>query len=289
MKMTGRLLLFTTLLTSAAQAAFVEDRIHDVERGSGEEESLVELEQGRVLWVRGAQKDLIVTLEKLAGTRELVRLDVEETTNTIRALSLLETPAEKTTTVELAGPAGEPTVFATWSEALAAFRTMDSRTKADSQCYNRAHGWAYDLWRTQNVETQKLFLFFTRKYIRAYRYKWWFHNTPMTLVAQGPGAPVEYTLDRRFTRSPLKVKTWTNIFMRNDAQCASVEFYSEYRQNQNAQWCYLMRSSQYYRTPSDLMLLERNGRQETKWVPAEIRRARKQAFIYWRNYDPKFL
>jgi hypothetical protein len=93
-------------------------------------------------------------------------------------------------------------------------------------------------------------------------------------------------MDRSFTTSPVSIRTWTNIFMKNQAQCPIVERYSHYRNYQEDQYCYLIRAFMYYSTPRDLEYLETQGRLETSWNIAELRAGRQQAFINWQNYDP---
>ena len=288
MKRNSIFLVLAYFLVLPVYGMVVEDRIEGVERGGPGDETLVKLKQGRVLWLDGNQKAMTSDLEELNSLGMAVRFEVDEMTNSIQSIS---SPQEGDKSSE-EGPGDDegsesliadytPTNLPDMPTGMAYFTTMDKRTKSSSQCYNRAHGWSYDLWRTRGLNSMKLFLFFTSKYIRSYRYHWWFHVTPMSYIAG-----VEHTFDRSFTTMPLQVKTWTDIFMYNNATCRSVSHYSHYRRNQNAEWCYLIRASQYYRTPSDLELYERNGRTETAWVRSEIRQARRQAFIYWRNYDP---
>lgn len=276
------------VFAASAYGSFMQSKVVDIDPGHAGQDGIIYLENGRVLWLNQSNKFLHEKLESAVQTKRPMIFEFDQKTGALQGLT--DTPHDLTPVIETddeeAWPEDfEPTIFNDIQAARNAFVTMDSRTKSDSQCYNRAHGWAYDLWRTRSINSQKLFLFFTSKYIRAYRYHWWFHVTPMVLISTD-GRTVEHTFDRSFTRGPLQVKTWTNIFMKNDAQCRSVTWYDDYRQHQNAEWCYLIRATQYYRTPSDLERLEDNGRQETKWVTSEIRQARRQAFIYWRNYNP---
>ncbi len=275
--------VFLLVLTTAAHARFVTTKVVDLESKSGED-TIVMLEDGKVLWLDEADAATATALKDAKGAD--LALDYDPASHKLLGAHMVALPEEEAP-VEYEDPTANftPTVISSMAAAQSAFNSMDRRTKRDSQCYNRAHGWAYDLWRTRSISSNKLFLFFTRKYIRAYRYHWWFHVTPMAHVQTDAGV-VEKTLDRSFTRGPLSVRTWTNIFMRNDAECRSVTRYSTYRNNQQAEWCYLIRASMYYRTPSDLDSLERRGRTETRWVTSEIRSARRQAFIYWRNYNP---
>lgn len=289
MKKTSIFLLIAYFLVSPALAGMVRGNIVDIDRGDPNQESLLFLENGRVLWINQSNKALKDKIEHALHLFNSQHIEYDNDTGKIKRFigtNQNSIPSKQEDSVHSILNVFEPTVFQTKSAAQNAFNSLDKRTKSDSQCYNRAHGWAYDLWRTRSVQSQKLFLFFTSKYIREYRYKWWFHVIPMVLISSTNGNPVEHTLDRSFTRGPLLVRTWTNIFMKNNAECRSVTWYDDYRQNQNAQWCYLIRATHFYRDPRDLKLLDRNGRQETKWNESEIRFSRRQAFIHWRRYNP---
>jgi hypothetical protein len=271
-------------ISTAAQARFIQTKVAYVEAKESED-TMILLEDGKVLWLDGTDTATAEALRATKGTD--LALDYDPVTHKFQGAQVVSEPVTEDAIEEYEDPTANytPTVISSMGAAQDAFNSMDRRTKSESQCYNRAHGWVYDLWRTRSINSNKLFLFFTRKYIRAYRYHWWFHVTPMVHVQTSEGV-MEKAMDRLFTRSPLSVRTWTNIFMRNDAECRSVNRYSAYRNNQQAEWCYLIRASMYYRTPNDLDLLERRGRTETRWVIPEIRSARQQAFIYWREYNP---
>ena len=49
----------------------------------------------------------------------------------------------------------------------------------DSICSNRAHVWAYDFKKSFNVESAKIFLFYTAKTGRQENVNWWYHVTPV--------------------------------------------------------------------------------------------------------------
>jgi hypothetical protein len=126
----------------------------------------------------------------------------------------------------------------------------------------------------------KVFLFFTSKYIRRYDYEWWFHVAPYTLTQEDEEVR-ERVLDFKFTRSPLLMKNWTDLFMINKASCPVVGKYSEYRQQQDREDCYLMKESMYFLQPLDLSQLEETGRGKTNWNSFEIKRAYRNGFGIW--------
>lgn len=280
-------LLAIFVLPLSTFASVMETRIVDVEDNDAKMMVLAETD-GRVLWVNSEDKSLANAIESAAKTGRHLRIDYDDESGDVSGVVLLAKKNEAR--VSSANSSNkdngyQPTVFTSVQQAQSYFNTMDNQTKNDSQCYNRAHGWAYDLWNQYQINSLKIFIFFTRRYIREYRYKWWFHVSPMVLVGER-GYNTEMVMDRSFTNGPVNVRTWTNIFMKNRVECPHVRYYSQYNQNQEAQYCYLMKSIMYYSTPRDLEYLESRGRYENDWVYSELKAGRQQAFINWQRYDP---
>lgn len=173
-----------------------------------------------------------------------------------------------------------PTVLSSLDEVREIFKNLRRGSTSWSQCFNRAHIWAYESKKAYDLNSMKVFLFFTTKYIRRYDYEWWFHVSPYALTEEEGGVE-ERVLDFRFSRSPLQVKTWTDLFMINKASCPVVGKYSEYRQNQDQEDCYLMKASMYYLQPLDLSSLEETGRERNSWNSYEVRRAYRNGFGIW--------
>ena len=242
--------------------------------------------EGRVLWVDARDTALLSALTEAVKQDRTVRVDFHEASGTLKGVELLDVVVES---VEVANFGYEKENFIPsvldFNTAQKIFDAMDGRTKRNSQCFNRAHGWAYDMKTRYNVDSMKIFIFFTSRYIREYRYKWWFHVAPMVLVADN-NMSVEHVMDVSFTNGPTQMRNWTDYFMQNNAPCASVNTYTEYRQNQEAQHCYLIRANMFYRSPRDLELLDTQGRQELGWNLDEVAEARRQAFKNWDNYNP---
>lgn len=297
MKMTLIFCLLGIFSSASALASFLSTYIEHVDQSAhpGENIMVLATTEGRVLWADPADTLLIEALQMAQRDHRVVRFDYDHESGLIHGVEQLKTvwpwsrhrrrraptpPAPDYPTTPF-----RPTVFSSVPQVTSAFNSMDKNTKDDSQCFNRAHGWAFDLWRTQGIQSMKLFLFFTRRYIREYHYKWWFHVTPMTYVWEN-GQAMEYTLDRSFNSIPLYVPVWTNIFMKNHAPCRSTSSYSYYQANQNQEYCFLIRANMYYRSPRDLEVLENDGQEETTWHDWELRQARKQAFIHWDQYNP---
>lgn len=174
----------------------------------------------------------------------------------------------------------EPTVLNSLIEAQRVFSSLRRGATPWSQCYNRAHVWAYESKKKFNLNSMKVFMFYTRKYIREYDFEWWFHVSPFTYVIE-EGIKKERVLDLSFTRGPLLMKNWTDLFMKNKVECPVITSYSEYENNQEAQYCYLYKASMYYLQPLDLDNNERTGATKNHWLNYEVERAYWNGFGVW--------
>ncbi len=276
------------LFALSAQAGEFNTRLIEVEIPlNGEAKAMVlAQEEGRVLWADAQDSALLAALKEaqLEGHNVLINFD-EESGEIFAAALAEETQVEDTFVSEKSlNNLFVPSVLPL-TNAQSLFDRMDSNTKRRSQCYNRAHGWAYDMWRLAGVNSMKVFIFFTARYIKEHDYKWWFHVAPFVMV-QNNQMSSEAVMDVSFTNGPTAVQAWTDHFMPNGTVCPTVEKYSDYRQNQWVKDCYLIKANMYYRSPRDLELLETEGRQELGWNEAEVREARKQAFRNWEDYNP---
>jgi len=158
------------------------------------------------------------------------------------------------------------------------FKTMNPKTRRRSQCYNRAHMWSYELSKKFQLNMGKIWLFFSSKYIREYKYKWWFHVAPYLDLKEKNSS---YVMDRSFTKQPTKVSEWTNIFMYNNATCKEVEYYSDYRNNQNSAYCFVIKSSMYYWQPFNIEGLEEGSPEKVHFDLEEVERAYQNAARGW--------
>jgi hypothetical protein len=90
----------------------------------------------------------------------------------------------------------------------------------DSICSNRAHVWAYGL-DIQNVDTAKVFLFFTPKTSYWDKASWWYHTAPVInengkLIVMDAGFPGR--VDK-----PLELKAWLKEFNKPDSVCKEIK------------------------------------------------------------------
>lgn len=264
------------ILTFEARGEILETRIskHIPSEGEGRP-ALYLFENGRVGRLSG-DKSLMVTTELQEALNQQSWVKVELDSEGLIKEAIFIPEPQKDLSAEDPVPhfeAYRPTQLASYSEASSVFAHLNRRHQRDSQCYNRAHVWAYEEWRRIGLRSLKLFMFFTKRYIWEYKYDWWFHVTPMTYVGNTP-----YTLDRTFNRSPLLIKDWTLGFIKSRRDCPIVYKYSQYEQNQMTEHCYLIPATMYFWQPRDLESYEQTGRYKNDFVPAEVNHAYWEAF-----------
>ncbi len=243
-------------VTSAHAAELYESRIANVDRDAGI--TLVYLENdGRVLRIpQVGNETTIRELEDAYRLGDNVSVSVEEEGNQdlVQILGREAAPASVEASLPFQRSGSEDfddgyqaSDFGTVENLQSWFYRLEYDMKQKSQCYQRAHNWAWMMWHLGGLKTQKTFIFFTKRYIREYAYKWWFHVAPVGLV-QGQ----MLMMDRSFTNKAIPVQNWTQLYMKNGANCPVVENYSEYSQKQEAQYCYLMFAPMYYYQPLNL-------------------------------------
>lgn len=158
------------------------------------------------------------------------------------------------------------------------FLFLRPNLKENAQCYNRAHIWVHDLsnkfLRNRTINLGKMWLFFTKRYIREFNYKWWFHVAPYTYLK---GDSTEIILDRTYYHSPRRLRNWTNYFMKNNSNCTQVQYYSQYNDNQENAYCYVIKSSMYYYQPYQIENLEKGEAQKREFLRSELELAYKDA------------
>lgn len=267
--------LITILFAFSANAERLTTKVQHIEEAkTAKDVHLILFENGRVGFLPAAEKSSLVPLKESQKKRDWLEVELDRKNNFI-AGSIVSAPKGMD---QRNDPVPEPVTFdptnlGTLEEANAIFLRMNRRHQRDSQCYNRAHVWAYEEFVRTQLRSVKLFMFFTRSYIRKYRYKWWFHVTPMTYVNG-----VAMTLDRTFMKRPVAIKTWTDNFIYSKRNCPVVYKYSQYRNNQETEHCYLHPASMYYWQPRDLENNERTGFEKNQFIRSEVNWAYQEAF-----------
>lgn len=267
-----------SLILTVAYGATYQTTVFDIDEGRAGESHLIKFSDGHVGFVGSTTVTTMEELRSSLESQEKIEVVLDKNLNIISFQTIgpatddnmsTEIPPEEMMTYN-------PSVVSS-STASRVFGSMRRDYQKESQCYNRAHIWTYEEFRRSSLRTNKLFLFFTSRYIRRYRYHWWFHVTPMIYVG-GTGKESWFTLDRRYTSGPLSTRTWTNVFMYNDAYCPVVYKYSSYRNNQQVQDCYLIPTSMYFWQPRDIEQQERTGYYKKQYFSSEISHAYWEAF-----------
>lgn len=275
MKFTLSLMLISFCFSVHAER--FQSKIHTIDTSTKENvPHLIKLENGRVVFVEKEDTDLLNTFRASRKHDDLLEIELAEDNSLVSAESINENKTEEETEPTVRA-SFEPTVVEGYNNALSLFRRMRRDYQNASQCYNRAHIWQYEENKKTGVSSQKTFLFFTNRYIRNYRYKWWFHVSPMLLVREN-GKIYERIIDRRYTSGPRYVKTWTNIFVATHRTCPVAVKYTDYSRNQESQDCYLMKVSQYFWQPRDIVTRDNSGRVKTSWIQSEV------DYAYWEAF-----
>ncbi len=175
-----------------------------------------------------------------------------------------------------------PTDLQSLEVATNIFSTMlNDGDRRRSQCFKRAHIWAFDMWSKMNISSQKVFIFYTQRYIQLEESEWWFHVAPM-VVFKGE----EYVLDGTFMNKPITVREWQSYFIKSDKiTCPVAANYEEYSKNQWSRLCYLMKVPMYFFRPLDIENRDVNKMPRNHWVLEELQDARRAYKGYKETYE----
>lgn len=260
--------LFAKRLTSTIHA--IEETIHD------EKPHLIMLDRGDVVFLSGINKDWLSSFKDSLHNEDMLEIEVDKKNNFLGVKTLRFGGQEKNSSpVEPhVWQSYEPTLVPDYATTQSIFKRMRRNYQNYSQCYNRAHIWAYEEFQRTGLKSKKYFMFFTKSYIRKYNYKWWFHVAPGVSVIDKE----DRILDRRFTRFHLNVDDWTKKFIYSGRKCPVVEKYSDYRNHQETEHCYLIPVSMFFWQPKDILRRDTIGVEKTSFVNSEIKHAYWEAF-----------
>lgn len=181
----------------------------------------------------------------------------------------------------------EPTSVTSYDEATKMFKYLKKRSKWFTQCFNRAHVWSKQMYDRNQVDSMKVFIFYTKKYRREIKGKWWFHVAPMIDINGN-----YYVMDKEFTRQPTALKDWEYIFTKKmnkkglkGYRCSVIrnikEYYDTY--NQNNEYCNILITSMHYWMPLDMSNLDKKGIHQTEWSNRDLKSAAREVFFGWRE------
>lgn len=264
-------------LSLSLWAKEIESRIYKIELLPPEKEALIKFENGEVGFLDTTEASLLDELKDAQKKQVNVIVEVNRM-RSIKAFSKRNSHQNENTFIMRKQEAEfEPTVFTSLDDVKQIFYEMRRDWQNASQCYNRAHVWAYEAFDERNLNSMKLFMFFTSSYIRKYRYKWWFHVSPMTYLKENTTiSPM--ILDRRYSSSPLRRKTWSNMFIYSKRECPLISSYSYYENNQKTEHCYHIPVSMYFWQPRDIERFEQYGTEKKTFLIREVNWAYREAF-----------
>lgn len=262
----------------AVHADRFQGKVDSIELGSEDQPHIIKLDNARVVFLDGEEKNELPLFQTSLAEEDLLEVVVDKS-NSFESAQTVTSEEVPESSEELSEPrmSYEPTVISNNTEATTIFRRMRRDYQNDSQCYNRAHIWAYEEFKTSGLNSMKLFLFFTNRYIRNYRYKWWFHVSPMNLVGSNDESS-ERVFDRRYTSGTRTIKNWTDNFIASRRACPKVARYNDYRYNQESEDCYLIPVSMYFWQPRDILRRDQTGSVKTQFFKSEVDHAYWEAF-----------
>ena len=265
----------------------VTTKIHDIDHGDHiADEALVFLTSGQVVKLNVNDTILLNRLNNSLVKREWITVIYDDNREIIdvnvapeKNLSPNpETPEKNVTTVDPMANYTPSVLSETKAKSL--FKEARTSWREETQCFNRAHIWSYE-WRVKhNVYSNKMWIFFTRKYIRRFNFEWWFHVAPMVHISVD-GQIKERVMDRKYSSGPLTIKKWANIFLRDDAPCPFVKRYADHANYPEAGSCFFQKSPMYYYQPVDLEFYDKFGTVRNTWREEDVRQAYAEAFAIY--------
>jgi hypothetical protein len=99
----------------------------------------------------------------------------------------------------------QPTNLKNFEQVNEAYDNLNKYSKPGSQCYNRAHYWAFELYQKLGIQSKKAIIYFTAKYKRHINGQWWFHTAPVVTMNKK-----DYVLDPEFLDRAVTLESWKN-------------------------------------------------------------------------------
>ena len=270
-------LFFTSL---NGEASIVQSKIAslDLAQREGQAHLILLVRDGQVGFLDSSHAELLEKIKTYFNDHDTVefQLDSSHRIQSAKSLGRVKEPQEKHPNSEMKTEYA-PTILSNEDSVQAVFSELNPNARQDSECYNRAHVWAYEEKIKRDLNAMKVFLFFTHQYIRDYNYGWWFHVSPFYVARSSTGTQ-DWVTDPVFTEGPLLTKDWTDIFIQPHTLCPQAKKYSDYSEHQEGVNCYVMKVSMYFWQPQDIEENENSGALKTYFIPEEIEWAYTQGF-----------
>lgn len=269
------MMLILLLAPDLVLAERFSSTIHSIAFGKASEPHLVRFDNSRASFISSSDLDLFNSLVLSKEKNEKVEVEIDQENNVIAAQTVGKMPQMERGEEEAWNTEPyEPSVVS-YNTALAMFGKMRKDYNNSGECYNRAHVWAYEENQRSGAKLMKIFMFFTERYIRRYRFNWWFHVTPMVYYGNMDSPR---TLDRRYTSGPKQTKIWSDVFIKSKRTCRKVKKFDEFWLNQNTEDCYHIHTNMYYLIPRDIEKRDIFGTEKVEFIDREVRNAYQNAF-----------
>ena len=171
-----------------------------------------------------------------------------------------------------------PTNFQSVNDVQKLMDQLKINEKSKSECYQRAHLWAIEMVQMANIQSEKVFLFFSEKYMREYNFHWWFHVAPLVLINNQ-----ERVVDPSFFDQPADMQTWVNFFMHSHPTCKTVSNYSDYDNHQEEEYCFLRKLPMYYFEPTEVEARDEKGEVISDWIEGQVSQAYGTLLPWWKR------
>lgn len=266
------MIFFIAFFSLTAQAEILKDKIHSVLEDPHGESHIVRFSEGRVGFV---SKHLLEEVKNSVGAEVEADLDGKYS---LKSFHVTQAPSSSENDLSLKNlpfvdpPAYEPTSISA-AQVQEIFQTLNPNFKRLSECSDRAHVWAYDVFKKSGIKSQKAFILFTASYINRVRFKWWFHVAPMFTVGDQKMITDVMYKDRAVT-----LKEWSDMMVFSLRDCKMTTKFSEYDVNPQTEDCYMIHTNMYYRLPGDIHEEETRGVYRSSWNDFEVTSSRSRAF-----------
>jgi hypothetical protein len=269
-------LIFFLFCFSVNASIHVKSQIHSIDIGEKNDETLIFLRTGQVIRIAKSDEAKRRDFVKARDLKQWIQFKLAENHRIESYMIQYSKNKTRKPVLKITEETYAPTIIENIDLALNYFHEAKYVDK-ESQCYNRAHIWAYEWFTKYSIYSMKTWIFFTRRYIRKYKFDWWFHVSPSVRLMHN-GMQKDMVMDVKYARGPLDLKNWTNIFMRDDANCPMVKTYSDYANYPESGSCFTMRTSMFYYQPIDIETKESWGTIKANWYDEEIKQAYLEAF-----------
>lgn len=280
------LLILSFLISGVANAERFQAKIYDIGVGQAGEAHLIKLTSGQVAFIKNDDEQMMESLQANQRSGDIVEIELDINRNIVSAQStnffddITSNADARNRVLTYKTQKHMPTLLENRGQTQQVFGRLNTGYNKKSQCYNRAHVWAYEEFKRHGLKSDKAFVFFSDQFIRRTNFWWWFHVAP--LLTHRDGAWLEQrVLDHQFSPRPQRIQEWLGQWVKGGRPCEVVRKYSDYaegQKNDHASDCYVVKTSMYFWQPRDIDNYEKTGSLKTDFIPAEVEHAYGEAF-----------